>query len=82
MLKHTKNTVGNNKIYLHTGDVKYAPRIIDARKTTKYNTFCVVTLHALKNDGAFILCHSATMHMTSCIKQIKANMKNIVAKAI
>jgi len=24
---------------LHTGEVKYAPRMIDARKTTKYNTF-------------------------------------------
>lgn len=71
-----------NCTHLHTGDVKYAPRITDARKTTKYNTFWVVILHALKNDGAFILCHSATMHITSCIKQTKANMKNIVAKAI
>lgn len=68
-------------LFVHTGDVKYAPRIIDARKTTKYSSFWVVTLHALKNDGAFILCHSATMHMTSWIKQTKANKKKIVAKA-
>lgn len=69
-------------VYLHTGEVKYAPRMIDARKTTKYSTFCVVTLHALRKDGAFIRCHSATIHMTSCIKQTKAIKKKIEAKAM
>lgn len=65
-----------------TGEVKYAPRITDARKTTKYNTFWVVTRQALRNEGAFIFFHSAIIHITSWIKHTNANIKKIDANAI
>lgn len=73
----------NNTFYIiFTGDVKYAPLISDARNTMKYKTFCVVTLQALRKDGAFIFCHSAMIHIISCIRHTSANVKNMVANAM
>lgn len=69
------------KYYFLTGDVKYAPLITEAKNTTKYSNFCVVTWQAWRNEGAFIRCHSDTMHITSWIKHTNANKKKTVANA-
>lgn len=55
-----------------TGDIKYAPLINVAKNVTKYNNFCVVILHALRNVGAFKRWYSNTIHMINCIAHTNA----------
>jgi hypothetical protein len=68
-------------LFVLTGDVKYAPLIMAAKNTTKYNNFCVVTRQARRSEGVFIRCHSATMHITSWIRHTNASRKKTVANA-
>lgn len=73
--------LSRNTLFVLTGDVKYAPLIMAAKNTTKYSNFCVVTRQARRSEGAFIRCHSATMHITSWIRQTNASKKKTVANA-